>query len=309
MAGITNRQELDEVLVAGRESLAANAFEEAGRLLRLADESTFLTAAEKPQLWLEIGRAAEGGGSPDSAASFYEAAANGGNPTVAAEAADRLAALRQVDTAREQAAGLGEQTTPEYFDVGAQATMAYMRGDYMTALELYTAQYNAPGEMSTKGAVITGIVFCLVALGRYDEARQYFDYGRSQGASVEGADKELLVYEAARAAAADGVSGREFATVKQAAIQAFERRDYSGAADLFRQLLDEPYVPGWGNAEISYNLGQCLLQMQDYDGARYYLEQAKGKSTADVNQRTQALLQRLQHLHDALAVDEPHLVP
>jgi hypothetical protein len=66
-------------------------------------------------------------------------------------------------------------------------------------------------------------------------------------------------------------------------------------------------VPGWTNAEISYHLGQCLLQVQDYDGARYYLEQAAGKSTADINQRTQALLQRLEHLDDALAIVEPHL--
>jgi tetratricopeptide (TPR) repeat protein len=309
MAGITNRQELDQVLLAGRESLINGAWEEASRLLRLADESTFLDAAEKPQLWVEIGRAAEGGGSPDSAASYYEAAVNGGNAKVAKDAAERLATLRQVDTAREQAAGLGEQVSQEYFQVGAQATEAYMRGDYITALELYMAQYNAPGEMRTKGAVITGIVFSLVALGRYEEARQYFDYGRSQGASVDGADVDLRYYEAAHAAVADGVSGREFATVKEAAIQAFQRSDYAGAAEFFRQLLDEPYVPGWGNAEISYNLGQCLLQLQDYEGARYYLEQAKGKSTADINQRTQELLQRLEHLDAALAVVEPHLVP
>jgi tetratricopeptide (TPR) repeat protein len=97
--------------------------------------------------------------------------------------------------------------------------------------------------------------------------------------------------------------------VKHAAIEAFSRPDYWAAADFFRQLLDEPYVPGWGNAEISYNLGQSLLQLQDYDGARYYLEQSHGRSTPDINQRTRELLQRLDRLDDALAVVEPHLVP
>jgi TolA-binding protein len=96
---------------------------------------------------------------------------------------------------------------------------------------------------------------------------------------------------------------------RQAAIEAFGRRDFLAAADYFRQLLDEPYVPGWGNAEISYNLGQCLLQLQDYDGAHYYFEQVHGRSTPDVNQRTLEFLQRLERLDDALAVVEPHLVP
>jgi tetratricopeptide (TPR) repeat protein len=176
MAGITNRVELDQVLLAGRESLANSAYEEAARLLRLADESTFLDAAERPQLWLEIGMAAEGGGSPDAAASYYEAAVKDGNSTVAATATARLTRLRELDTAREQTGRLGEQFSPEYMEMSAQATNAYMRDDFIGALELYMSLYNSPGEMKSKGAEIIGIVFCLVALGRYDEARQYFDW-------------------------------------------------------------------------------------------------------------------------------------
>lgn len=101
----------------------------------------------------------------------------------------------------------------------------------------------------------------------------------------------------------------ELDRIRQAAIEAFGRRDFLSAADYFRQLLDEPYVQGWSNAEISYNLAQCLLQLQDYDGAHYYFEQAHGRSTPDVNQRTQEFLLRLERLDDALAVVEPHFVP
>jgi tetratricopeptide (TPR) repeat protein len=104
-----------------------------------------------------------------------------------------------------------------------------------------------------------------------------------------------------------GITNRaanEYAGVKRAAVEAFTRCDYEVAVELFRQILD---ATSCGRAEIAYNLGQCLLQLQDYDGARYYLECCDGNSTADINRRTHSLLHRLDELDDTLAVVEPHL--
>lgn len=107
--------------------------------------------------------------------------------------------------------------------------------------------------------------------------------------------------------AADESAGRGYGGTKQVAVDTFDRGDYEAAADLFRQMLDEPNVPGWTNAEVHYNLAQCLLQRQDYDGARYHLEQANGQSAPAINQHITDLLQRLDRLDATLAIVQPQL--
>ena len=197
-----------------------------GMLLEL-HESNLVVDAEWTEVRYLLGEACWALNDPGTARSYYEQAAVGRGD----HAAPATARLEELDRLVEaEAATEDGVSAEEQMGVIAAADEAKGRGDFDTAIALYRRAY----DLHTDDAMVTGWLAvdlgeCHVALQRYDEAKEWFDWASTIGddsakAKAQAGIDKLTALDTAKDMASDGTQASEIPAVYGAAVDAYARR-------------------------------------------------------------------------------------
>lgn len=280
MSTIETADQATELLDRAQEFLTARRDNEAYQLLEAVEQSGLLPSQHRPRmLWL-LGESCYAGGSYDAAAQYYEQAMAAGDAALAQQARDRLAEFGRLDTALDTAAA-GVDSRAEMDQLIAAGEEALNRGDLSTALELLSRAYTyGEGDVGRTSRTALGLAQVYFQQQQYQQAREYAVYvGQlvSTGEVFEAAQqviRQLDQVERATGGVGDGVQAAEVRDTFQAGLDAYARRDYQTAIQLFAGVHAAPVVDGSMRSSAAHNLGASYRAAGDFDLALQWYEEA-----------------------------------